>query len=81
MSSYRRLSFPTGAALIAGGSGGLGSAIARDLASAGMPVVIGYRTDVARAEALAGELNGSGGKALAVQFDTSSGPSITAAVA
>lgn len=81
MSAGRQLRFPPGAALIAGGSGGLGSAIARDLAGAGMPVAIGYRSDSARAQDLADDLNGFGGDALAVQLDTSSTQSIDAAVA
>lgn len=70
------ISFPTGAALIAGGSGGLGSAIARGLAAAGMPVAIGYRSDSAGAQALADEIIAAGGKAAPVPFDTSNPDSI-----
>lgn len=76
MSSRQLPDFPAGAALIAGGSGGLGSAIARDLAAAGMPVAIGFRSDAARAGALANEINAGGNKATSVRFDTADEQSI-----
>lgn len=81
MSSHQRPSFPQGAALIAGGAGGLGTAISRGLAAAGMPVAIGYRSGADKAEALAAEINAAGDKALAVQFDTSSTQSIADGIA
>lgn len=80
MSSNPFLTFPAGAALISGGSGGLGSAIARCIATAGMPVAIGYRSDAAGAQGLADELNAAGGKAAAVAFDSGNPDSIAAGI-
>ena len=54
-------------ALVTGGSRGIGAAIARELAAAGASVVIGYRSGVDEARALAGQLG-----ARAVQADVSS---------
>ncbi|MEM7095416.1 MAG: SDR family oxidoreductase [Actinomycetota bacterium] len=50
-------------AVISGASGGIGSAIARRLASDGMTVVVGYATSADRAEALVAELPGDGHQA------------------
>jgi NAD(P)-dependent dehydrogenase (short-subunit alcohol dehydrogenase family) len=55
-----------GAALVAGASGGLGSAIARLLAERGADVALGYRASRDAAGKLAGELPG---KARAVHLD------------
>jgi 3-oxoacyl-[acyl-carrier protein] reductase len=46
------------AALVTGGSGGIGSAIARLLASEGVRVAVHYHTNAAAAEALAAEIGG-----------------------
>ncbi len=54
-------------ALVTGGSRGIGAAVARELASAGADVVVGYRAGADEAEALAGEIGGR-----AVQADVSS---------
>ena len=54
-------------ALVTGGSRGIGSAIARELAAAGARVVVGYRMGVDEAEALVREIGGR-----AVQADVSS---------
>jgi 3-oxoacyl-[acyl-carrier protein] reductase len=54
-------------ALVTGASGGIGRAIASELAAAGASVVIGYRSGQDEAEALASELG-----ARAVQADVSS---------
>ena len=54
-------------ALVTGGSRGIGAAIVRELARAGASVVVGYRSGVAEANALAAEVG-----ARAVQADVSS---------
>ena len=56
-------------ALVTGGSGTLGTAIARRLALAGNHVVIHAHRGIAAAQALAAEIAGQGGSAEAVQFD------------
>ncbi|MEZ5964924.1 MAG: 3-oxoacyl-ACP reductase FabG [Planctomycetota bacterium] len=55
--------------LITGASRGLGRAIAAALAEAGFHVVINYRTEASRAEALVAEITGAGGRAEALAFD------------
>jgi len=47
-------------AIIFGGAGGIGSAISRALADAGLRVIVGYNTAAANAEALVKSLSGSG---------------------
>jgi len=59
----------TRVALVAGGSGGIGQAVARDLAAAGMSVYIGACGNFQTAGELARELSGAGGQARAVQMD------------
>ena len=54
--------------VITGASSRLGEATARLLAGEGASVVLGARR-VERIQALADELNGNGGKALAIQVD------------
>ncbi len=58
-------------ALVTGGSGAIGGAICRELASLGFHVVVhaGQRLD--RAQALAAEISAAGGSAEAVSFDVS----------
>jgi len=55
-------------ALVTGGSRGIGAAVARELARAGATVVVGYRSGVEEAEAIASEIGGR-----AVQADVSNG--------
>ena len=52
--------------VLAGGSGGIGAALARALHREGAPLVVGYRRDRVRAEALAAELRGDGGADVAI---------------
>ena len=60
-------------AVIVGGSGGIGASTAKVLAKAGATVVVGYRSNKDKAEALAESLLGSGHKALPVSVtDTAS---------
>lgn len=68
-------------ALVTGGSGAIGGAICRELASQGFHVVVhaGQRLD--RAEALAGELTTAGGSAAAIAFDVSDTEAAAAAMA
>ncbi|MBT8468787.1 MAG: SDR family oxidoreductase [Myxococcales bacterium] len=54
--------FPQGGALVVGGSGGIGSAIARSLAAAGVPLAITYRHHQEAAVAVAEEIQAGGGR-------------------
>lgn len=60
-------------ALVTGGAGGIGGAVVRSLANAGIGgVAVNYRTSGKAAEDLAGELERAGVKALALQADIQS---------
>ena len=61
--------FPAGVALVVGGSGGLGAAIARGMAAAGSAVVLTWRNTPAPAEALAADLRAGGADATATGLD------------
>jgi 3-oxoacyl-[acyl-carrier protein] reductase len=56
-------------ALVTGASRGIGAAIARDLADHNAAVVINYLRSKDKAEAIRQEINGAGGRAIAVQAD------------
>lgn len=58
-------------ALVTGGSRGIGKAIAQELASMGLPVVINYRRDDAAALQTAEEIGAAGGHAELLRFDVS----------
>lgn len=57
------------AAIVTGGSRGIGAAIAHRLAQDGIAVVINYVSGRDAAEALAAEIEAEGGRAIAVQAD------------
>jgi 3-oxoacyl-[acyl-carrier protein] reductase len=59
------------AALVTGGSRGIGAAIVKALGEAGCSVAVNYRERAAEAEALAKNIVTAGGRAIAVQADVS----------
>jgi len=58
-------------ALVTGGSRGIGAAIVRELAEAGVAVVINYRERAGEADALVKQIAGAGGRAIAIAADIS----------
>jgi 3-oxoacyl-[acyl-carrier protein] reductase len=68
-------------ALVTGGSRGIGAAIAKHLASEGASVAITYAKDATSATAVVNDIEGSGGKAIAIQADAIDAEAIKAAVA
>ncbi len=67
-------------ALITGGSRGIGKAVAMQLARNGFPVIINYLQNVDAANQTKAEIEAGGGQAELLQFDTSNGESIEAAI-
>ncbi|WP_374680106.1 SDR family NAD(P)-dependent oxidoreductase, partial [Hydrocarboniphaga effusa] len=72
--------FGKGAAIVFGGSGGIGQHVVRSLAEAGSDVAIVYRRKRELAEALAADIAKSGRKASAHAADLTDASSIVAAV-
>jgi len=68
-------------ALVTGGSRGIGAAIAKRLASDGASVAITYAKDATSATAVVKAIEGSGGKAIAIQADSVDAEAIKGAVA
>jgi len=58
-----------GAALVAGGSGGVGGEVCRMLAARGSAVALSYRSRSEAADAIVGEIEAGGGEAAAFQAD------------
>jgi len=71
--SATRPSWDGGWVLVAGGSGGLGSAVCRQLAREGANIVLTYRSNPSAAETLVEELELNGVAAQAVQLDRFAG--------
>lgn len=67
-------------ALVTGGSGGLGAAIARRLAADGCHVIVHAHTREAEARALAASIGDAGGRAEAVAFDVTDGDAVKRAL-
>lgn len=68
--------FPRGAALVLGGSGGIGSSICEAFGRHGVDVALSYRSNAPRAEELAGKLRAMGRKAAGVRVDAADPASI-----
>jgi 3-oxoacyl-[acyl-carrier protein] reductase len=68
--------FPEGCAVVFGGSGGIGQAIAGLLAERGVPVIITYFSRPENVEGVAGEIRAAGGSAEIVQCDVRSRESV-----
>ena len=73
--------FPTGATLVFGGSGGIGQHVAKAFAGAGSDVAIVYRSKKDVAERVAGEIRAAGRKATVHQADVTQPAQVEAAVA
>jgi len=58
--------------IVTGAGRGIGAAAARRLAQAGYAICVNYRRDAEAAEAVAREITAAGGRAVAVQADTTS---------
>jgi NAD(P)-dependent dehydrogenase (short-subunit alcohol dehydrogenase family) len=68
--------FAEGAALVLGGSGGIGSAICAGFARQGVDVAISYRNNAGAAETLAAQLAAMGRQAMAVRVDAGNPQSV-----
>ena len=67
-------------ALVTGGSGDIGSAIATALAQQGCEVIVHAHANIARAQAVAEGIQATGGKASAIAFDVVDGAASRAAL-
>ena len=68
-------------ALVSGGSGEIGAAICRALATGGWEVIVHARAHPEKAAALAGEISAAGGRAQSVSFDVADAAGTSAALA
>ncbi|WP_312306112.1 3-oxoacyl-ACP reductase FabG [Pulveribacter sp.] len=71
---------PARRALVTGGSGGLGAAICERLAASGLHVIVHANQGLARAQALAAQLQAGGASAEAVAFDVTDRPACASAL-
>ena len=67
-------------ALVTGGSGDIGGAVCRRLATDGMHVIVHGNANLARAQAVADAIVAAGGSAQAVAFDVADGEATNAAI-
>lgn len=72
------LGFAPGVALVAGGSGGIGSGICHAFAAAGIPVAFSYHSNRAKAESLREELAAQAVEATATQLDLANSAAVSA---
>src|SRR3977135_2249536 len=68
-------------ALVAGGSRGIGAAIAKRLAADGAAVALTYSASPAKADEVVRSIEGAGGKALAIKADAADTEAVRLAVA
>jgi 3-oxoacyl-[acyl-carrier protein] reductase len=71
---------PQKKALVTGGSGGIGSAICRQLASDGFHVIVHANRSLEAAQSLVGEITAAGGSAQALAFDVTDAAATSAAL-
>jgi 3-oxoacyl-[acyl-carrier protein] reductase len=71
---------PQKKALVTGGSGGIGSAICRQLASDGFHVIVHANRSIEAAQSLVGEITAAGGSAQALAFDVTDAAATSAAL-
>lgn len=67
-------------ALVTGGSRGIGAAIALELAAAGHPILLNYRSNDAAAEEVAGRIRSAGGSVECLRFDVADSEAASAAI-
>ncbi len=68
------------AALVTGGSRGIGEAVALRLASVGHPVIVNYRANDAAAERVKASIEAGGGSASLTKFDVADADAVSAAI-
>ena len=72
------LSFDDGAAIVAGGSGGIGEAIVRRFAEAGTPVVFTYHGNKLKADQIVSDIEAQGGQCQAHKVDLADSQAVEA---
>lgn len=77
----RNRAFPEGAALVFGGSGGIGQGVAIEFGRAGVPVAVGYRSKAEVAERVARDIRAAGATASTHQVDVTDPAQVDAALA
>lgn len=76
-----QLTFPNGAALVAGGTGTVGEGIVRRFAAADVPTYFTYLSSAEPARALEAELRSTGAEVTAVRMDLADSAAIDAVLA